>query len=213
MTHILIIYYSAYGHIFEMANAVQKGVKEVPDVDVRLTKIEEFDIAKKFLEKQESYRVANEKQKDIPVVTPDDLRWADGIIWGIPTRYGLMPAQMKQFLDANGGMWARGELENKVASAFDSTGSIHGGQESTLLTSIVPFLHFGMIYVGLPYMQNPEQMTTEGLGGTPYGATTLSGSDGSRKVDQLELKMAESLGKHVSEVTKALKDGGFYDKK
>lgn len=205
MTNVLVVYYSAYGHIYNMARSVEEGAKSVPGANVKLVKIPEFEVAKKHLSTQEPYVRAQEAQKDVPEATHDDLIWADGIIWGVPTRYGMMPAQMKQFFDAAGGLWARGELEGKPTAVFVSTGSIHGGQETTAITTFVPLLHFGMILVGLPYGENAEQLTGEGIGGTPYSASVVAGPDGSRSADNRELVMASRLGKRVAIVADALK--------
>jgi NAD(P)H dehydrogenase (quinone) len=124
---------------------------------------------------------AQQAQADIPAVTHDDLRWADGIAWGTPTRYGNMSAQMKQFVDTTGGLWLKGELEDKATGIFTSTASIHGGQETTILTALVPLIHLGMVFVGTPYGQNPQLLVTDGIGGSPYGPGTLAGTDGSRQ--------------------------------
>lgn len=200
MANILIPYYSAYGHIYEMAHSVAEGAKRVDGTEVKIVKIEEFEVVKEAMSGQEAYVQAQNDQNGVEIATHDHLRWADGIIWGIPTRYGSMPAQMKQFLDSAGGLWASGELEGKVTSIFTSTGSVHGGQETTIITSLVPLLHFGLLYVGLPYSENPEQLTKEGIGGTPYGASTLAGPDGSATPDQRDLIMAGRLGARVAKI-------------
>ncbi|MCR6095458.1 NAD(P)H:quinone oxidoreductase [Salipaludibacillus agaradhaerens] len=205
MTKVLVPYYSTYGHIFTMARAIVEGAQEVEGTEVKLVRIEEFDAVKDAMSEQDAYVHAQEAQKDVPVATHDDLRWADGVVWGIPTRYGAMPAQMKQYLDSAGALWANGELEGKVTGIFTSTGSIHGGQETTAITSLVPLLHFGFIFVGLPYGENPEQLTTDGIGGSPYSASTIAGPDGSSQPDQRDLLMAKRLGKRVASVAKALR--------
>ncbi|MCR6107656.1 NAD(P)H:quinone oxidoreductase [Salipaludibacillus agaradhaerens] len=205
MTKVLVPYYSTYGHIFTMARAIVEGAQEVEGTEVKLVRIEEFDAVKDAMSEQDAYVHAQEAQKDVPVATHDDLRWADGVVWGIPTRYGAMPAQMKQYLDSAGALWANGELEGKVTGIFTSTGSIHGGQETTAITSLVPLLHFGFIFVGLPYGENPEQLTTDGIGGSPYSASTIAGPDGSSQPDQRDLLMAKRLGKRVAIVAKALR--------
>ncbi|OYD06195.1 NAD(P)H:quinone oxidoreductase [Paludifilum halophilum] len=203
MANLLIAYYSAYGHTYQMASAAAEGAKSVDGMQVKIVKIPEFEVAKKQMSTQEAYVQAQEGQKAIPEATQEDLRWADGIIWGIPTRFGLMPAQVKQFLDAAGGLWMNGELEGKATAVITSSNSIHGGQESTALTTFVPMMHFGMIYVGLPYGENPEQNTTEGIGGTPYAASTVAGREDSP--EEREKKMASRLGARVARVSKALK--------
>ena len=164
-TNVLIAFYSTYGHIHRMALAVVEGAEGVPDITVRLRRIAELEEAHKALSAQDAYARAQQEQADIPVVTHDDLRWADGIAWGTPTRYGNMSAQMKQFIDTTGGLWLKGELEDKATGIFTSTATIHGGQETTILTALVPLVHLGMVFVGTPYGQNPQILVTDGIGG------------------------------------------------
>lgn len=197
---VLVTYYSTYGHTWKMAQAVEEGAKSVPGVEVRLRRIPELEEARKALSSQEFYVQVQKQMEDIPEVTHDDLRCADGIIWGIPTRYGNMPAQIKQFIDTTGGLWQNGELEDKATGIFVSTSTVHGGQESTVLTSLVPLLHLGLIFVGTPYGQNPQILTTEGIGGSPYGPGTLAGGDGSRQPVEDELTTARNLGSRVARV-------------
>ena len=204
-TNVLIVYYSSYGHIHRMAQAVAEGARSVSGADVRLTRVAELEAAGKGMSKQPAYQQAQEAMKDIPIATHDDLRWADGICWGTPTRYGNMAAQMKQFIDSTGSLWLRGELEDKAAGIFVSTGTIHGGQESTILTSLVPLLHLGFIIVGSPYGQNQQILTTDGIGGSPYGPGTLAGADGSRQPEDRELTTARNLGARVARVAERLK--------
>ncbi|MFC7370144.1 NAD(P)H:quinone oxidoreductase [Fictibacillus iocasae] len=205
MAKILVPYYSSYGHIYKMALAVAEGAKSVDGCEVKVVKIPEFEVTKQFMSQQEAYVKAQEQQEDIPEATTEDLEWADGIIWGIPTRYGMMPAQMKQFLDSAGGLWAKGALEGKATAVFSSTATIHGGQESTAITTFVPLMHFGMIFVGLPYGENQEMNTSDSIGGSPYSASTIAGSDGSLQPQDAELKMASRLGARVAKVSSALK--------
>jgi NAD(P)H dehydrogenase (quinone) len=154
-TNVLVTFYSTYGHIHRMALAVAEGAESVPDSTVRLRRIAELEEARKALSAQDAYVRAQQAQADIPVVTHDDLRWADGIAWGTPTRYGNMTAQMKQFIDTTGGLWLKGELEDKATGIFTSTGTIHGGQETTILTALVPLIHLGMVFVGTPIRTEP----------------------------------------------------------
>lgn len=205
-TKVLVVFYSTYGHIFQMAQAVGAGAESVEDTEVRLRRIPELEEARKALSQQEFYVKAQEQQAHLPEVTHDDLRWADGICWGTPTRYGNMTAQMKQFLDTTGGLWARGELEDKAAGVFTSTATIHGGQETTIITSMVPLLHLGMVLVGTPYGQNPQILVTDGIGSSPYGPGTLAGPDGSRQPVEAELQTARNLGSRVAKVAARLKD-------
>jgi NAD(P)H dehydrogenase (quinone) len=204
-TNILVIYYSSYGHIHQMAQAVAEGARGVQGTDVRLRRIPELEGARQAMSSQPAYTAAQESQREISEATQDDLRWADGFCWGTPTRFGNMTAQMKQFLDSLGGLWLRGELEDKPAGIFTSTATIHGGQESTILTGLVPLLHLGMIFVGTPYGQNPQILVTDGIGGSPYGPGTLAGGDGSRQPVEPELATARNLGSRVARVAERLK--------
>ena len=175
-TNVLVTFYSTYGHVHRMALAVAEGAESVPDITVRLRGIPELEEARKALSAQDAYVRAQQAQADIPAVTHDDLRWADAIAWGTPTRYGNMSAQMKQFVDTTGGLWLKGELEDKATGIFTSTATIHGGQETTILTALVPLVHLGMVFVGTPYGQNPQILVTDGIGGSPYGPATASRS-------------------------------------
>ena len=189
-TNVLVTFYSTYGHVHRMALAVAEGAESVPDTTVRLRRIAELEEARKALSAQDAYARAQQKQADIPVVTHDDLRWAHGIAWGTPTRYGNMSAQMKQFVDTTGALWLKGELEDKATGIFTSTATIHGGQETTILTALCPLIHLGMVFVGTPYGQNPQILVT----GSPYGPGTLAGTDGSRQPVDAELTTARNLG-------------------
>ena len=205
-TNVLVTYYSTYGHIHTMAQAVKEGAENVEDTEVRVRRIPELDEAKKALEGQEAYQQAQETMADVERVTHDDLRWADGIAWGTPTRYGNMTAQMKQFIDTTGALWQNGELEDKATGIFTSTATIHGGQESTILTSMVPLLHLGMVFVGTPYGQNPQILTTDGVGGSPYGPSTMAGNDGTRQPVDVELETARNLGGRIARVASRLQN-------
>lgn len=207
-TNVLVVFYSTYGHIFTMAQAVADGARSVQGTEVRLCRVPELEEARKALSKQEGYVKAQQQQSSIPEVTHDDLRWAHGILWGTPTRYGNMTAQMKQFIDTTGSLWMAGELEDKVTGIFTSTATIHGGQETTILTSLVPLVHLGMIFIGTPYGQNPQILVTDGIGGSPYGPGTLAGTDGSRQPVESELQTARNLGSRAARVaalTKSLR--------
>lgn len=197
---VLVVYYSSYGHTFRMAQDVVRGAESVAGTEVRLRRVPELEAARAAMSTQEWYVQAQEAQADVPEATHDDLRWADGIVWGIPTRYGNMPAQMKQFIDTTGPLWAKGELEDKATGIFTGTANVGGGQETTVITSLIPMLHLGMIFVGTPYGQNPELFGVEGRGGSPYGAGTLSGGDGSRQPADDELTIARNLGSRVARV-------------
>jgi NAD(P)H dehydrogenase (quinone) len=204
-TNILVVYYSSYGHLFKMAQAVEAGAKSVADTDVRLRRVAELESAGKHMSAQPAYVAAQEAQKDVPIANNDDLRWADGVCFGTPTRYGNMAAQMKQFIDGTGGLWLKGEMEDKAAGVFVGTGTIHGGQETTAITTMVPLLHLGMVICGTPYGQNPHILVTDGIGGSPYGPGTLAGPDGSRQPVDSELTTARNLGSRVAKVAAQLK--------
>src|ERR1700741_3257871 len=193
-TNVLVTFYSTYGHVHKMALAVAEGVEKVSDSAVRLRRIAELEEARQAFSAQDAYARAQQAQTDIPVVTHDDLRWADGIAWGTPTRYGNMSAQMKQFVDSTGSLWLKGELEDKASGIFTSTGTIHGGQETTILTALVPLILLGMVFVGTPYGQNPQILVTDGIGGSPYRPGTGAGADGSRQAVEAELTTASNLG-------------------
>jgi NAD(P)H dehydrogenase (quinone) len=205
MTNVLVVYYSSYGHTFELAKAVAEGAARIPGTKVDLRRIPELEDARAAMSSQESYVEAQEAQADVPEVTLDDLRRADGIAWGTPTRYGNMTAQMKQFIDTTGPLWQEGSLEDRATGIFTSTATIHGGSESTILTSLVPLLHLGMVFCGTPYGQNPQIMTDDAIGGSPYGPATIAGPDGSRQPVEEELETARNLGKRIARVAAALK--------
>src|SRR5262245_62496608 len=167
---LLVVYYSMYGHVLQLARAVEEGAKSVAGVEVVLRRVAEFEeVIRKTADNQHLVNV-REQQANIPVCTLDDLREADGVIFGSPTRYGNMTAQMKQLIDSTASLWLKGEMEGKPAGVFTSTASTHGGQETTLLTMMVPLIHLGMIIVGVPY-STEGMLRTEARGGTPYGAT------------------------------------------
>jgi NAD(P)H dehydrogenase (quinone) len=204
--NVLVVFYSSYGHTWQLAQSVVAGAGSVEGTEVRLRRIPELEDARKAMSGQDFYVQMQQQMSDIPEVTHDDLRWAHAIAWGIPTRFGNMAAQVKQFIDTLGGLWMQGELEDKAAGIFVSTATVHGGQESTVLTSLVPLLHLGMIFVGTPYGQNPQILTTDGLGGSPYGPGTMAGGDGSRQPADQELTTARNLGSRLARVGSRLKD-------
>ena len=201
---LLIVYYSMYGHVLQLARAVEEGAKSVAGVEVVLRRVAEFDeVIQKTADNQHLVNV-REQQANIPVCTLDDLRQADAVIFGSPTRYGNMAAQMKQFIDSTAGLWLKGEMEGKPAGVFTSTASTHGGQETTLLTMMVPLLHLGMIIVGVPYSVE-GMIHTEARGGTPYGATTIAGASGELHPLKEDLAIARVLGQRVATITKKLR--------
>ena len=197
---LLVTYYSTYGHTWALAKTVVEG-GEAAGAEVRLRRIPELEEARKQLSTQDFYNQVQAQMADIPEVTHDDLRWADGVAWGTPTRYGNMCAQMKAFVDSTGSLWQDGELEDKPAGVFVSTSTQHGGQESTALTFHVPLLHLGMVIVGSPYGQNANLFTDDELaGGSPYGPGTIAGGSNQREPRAGDLAQAESLGARLVRV-------------
>jgi len=205
--NIVIPYYSSYGTTHRLAQAVAAGARSAGDASVRLRRIPELPGAEEGMSGDDAYEAAQADMADVSRIEHDDLRWADGIIWGTPTRFGNMAAQVKQFIDTLGGMWFEGELEGKATGVFVSTGSIHGGQETTILTSLVPLIHLGMVFVGVRYSTNDQIMTTEGVGGSPYGPSTMP-RDQQDDVDAPvpdERTTARSLGSRVARVAARLR--------
>ena len=197
MTKLLVLYYSSYGHIETMAGAVAKGASSVKGVDVSVKRIPEpmaEDTAK---------NAGIKPDQDVPVAEPSELAEYDAIIFGTPTLFGNMASQMRTFLDQTGGLWASGALVGKVGSVFTSTGT-GSGNESTILTTIPTLMHHGIIVVGLPYAAKALSSISEIHGGSPYGAGTIAGPDGSRQPSALEMSLAEYQGKHVATVTSKL---------
>ena len=197
MTKVLVLYYSSYGHIETMASAVAEGAREA-GADVVIKRVPELvpeDIAKK------SHFKLDQKA---PIATVDELPEYDAIIIGVPTRFGNMPAQMKNFLDQTGGLWFQGKLIGKVGSVFTSTATQHGGQESTILSTHTVLLHHGMVIVGLPYSFQGQMDNSSVTGGSPYGASTIANGDGSRQPTDNELAGAKFHGKHVATIAAKL---------
>jgi len=199
---VLIVFYSTYGHIFKMAQAVAEGAKEVAGAEVHIRRIPET-LAEEVLEKMGAVE-AQKTFSHVPVCAVDELAEADAIIFGTPTRFGNMCGQMRQFLDATGQLWANGSLIGKVGSVFASSATQHGGQESTILTFHVTLLHQGFVIVGLPYSFQGQMRIDEVTGGSPYGATTIAGGDGSRMPSENEIEAARFQGKHVATIAAKL---------
>jgi NAD(P)H dehydrogenase (quinone) len=201
---ILVVYYTMYGHTLTLAQAVAEGASKVSGAEVMLRRVQEFDVVDKMIDQNEAARQVRDQQSQIPICTVDDLKEADGVILGSPTRYGNMTAQMKQLIDSTSSLWLNGEMEGKPAGVFTSTASTHGGQETTLLTMMVPLLHLGMIIVGLPYSL-PGMIHTEARGGTPYGASAIVGGQGELQPKPEDLEIASALGQRVAKVTVQLR--------
>ena len=194
MTKVLVLYYSSYGHIEAMAEAVAEGARSVEGAIVDVKRVPE-------LVPDEVAAAAHIKvDQAAPIATPDELANYDAIIFGTPTRFGNMAAQMRNFLDQTGGLWFANALVGKVGSVFCSTASQHGGQETTITSFHTTLLHHGMVIVGLPYTFKGNSEMGEISGGTPYGATTLAGNDGSRMPSENELAGARFQGNHVAQI-------------
>jgi len=208
-TKVVIIFYSLYTHTWQLAQAIYQGAKEVEGVEVEIYQVPEL-LSDEVIGKMGATQ-PKEAMKHIPPITPENrkeiIKSADAIFFGSPTRFGVMTAQMKSFFDALGGLWFENACVGKVASCFTGSGSQHGGQETTLFSMITPLLHLGFVYVGLPYSCKEQKEIMEVSGGSPYGATFIAGSDGSRAVSENEKACARFQGRHVAQFAKELKLG------
>jgi len=202
-TNVLVVFYSMYGNVAKLAKAVAEGAGQVEGVEVRVRQVQEL-VPKEIIEANPRARKVEEELKDIPLATLDDLAWAHGILFGTPTRYGNMCAQMKQFIDQTGGLWAQGKLVNKVAGVFTSTSTQHGGQETTIISTMIPLLHHGMILLGIPYTEQGLSTMDEIHGGSPYGASSVSAPNAERAPTATDLELARALGKRVAEIAKKI---------
>jgi NAD(P)H dehydrogenase (quinone) len=201
MAKVLVLYYSTYGHVETLAEAVAEGARSVSGTAVTVKRVPELmppDVAR---------QAGAKLDQKAPVANPLELADYDAIIVGTPTRYGRMPGQMANFLDQTGALWLQGKLNGKIGAAFSSTASQHGGQETTLLSIITNLFHLGLVVVGLPYSAQGLLRMDEITGGTPYGATTLAGIKGDRQPSANELELARFQGRHVAEITGALQRG------
>ena len=197
MTKVLVLYYSAYGHIEQMAYAAAEGAKSAgAEVDVkRVPELVSAEVAK-----SSGFKL----DQKAPIATVDDLPKYDAIIFGSGTRFGNVTAQLRNFMDQTGGLWMKGSLVGKVGSVISSSATQHGGQESTILTFIPTLLHQGMVVVGLPYAFQGQMGLDEIKGGSPYGASTITGADGSRQPSAIELEAARYQGRHVAQIAAKL---------
>ena len=202
-TKVQVVFYSMYGHVYRMAEAIAEGARRVPGVEVSLSQVAEL-VPDDVLE-QTGAKKARAAFAHIPIAKPDQLAEADAILFGTPTRFGNMAAQMRNFLDRTGKLWMAGALIGKVGSVFASTASQHGGQETTITSFHSTLLHHGMIIVGVPYSQPGLVSMKEITGGTPYGATTLAAPDGSRSPSANELDIARFQGEHVARIAQKLR--------
>ena len=198
MAKILVLYYSSYGHLETMAGAVAAGAREVAGAEVTVKRVAE--VVPEAIAKASHFKL----DQAAPIATPDELANYDAIIFGAPTRFGMMAAAMRNFLDQTGGLWAKGALIGKVGSVFTSSATQHGGQESTILSFHTTLLHHGMVIVGLPYSAVGQTRIDEITGGSPYGASTIAGGDGSRSPSANELDLAKFQGRHVATIASKL---------
>jgi NAD(P)H dehydrogenase (quinone) len=198
MTKILILYYSSYGHIERMAQAVAEGARSLEGVEVTIKRVPEL------VPEEKARRAGIKLDQAAPIATVEELPDYDAVIFGAPTRFGNMASQMRNFLDQTGGIWASGGLIGKVGSVFTSSATQHGGQDSTILSTHITLLHQGMVIVGLPYSCKAQMTLDEITGGSPYGASTIAGGDGSRQPSENELGMARFQGEHVARIAAKL---------
>jgi NAD(P)H dehydrogenase (quinone) len=198
MPKILVLYYSTYGHVETLANAIAEGARAVPGAEVTLKRVPET------LSPEDAKKMGAKLDQAAPVASPHELADYDGIIFGTPTRFGNMAAQMRAFMDHTGGLWVKGSLVGKIGSVFASTGT-GGGNESTIISFATTLIHHGMIYAGLPYSCPELSDISELKGGSPWGAATIAGPDGSRQPSAKELAMARFQGKHIAGIAAQLK--------
>jgi NAD(P)H dehydrogenase (quinone) len=194
---VLVVYYSTYGNVYRMAQLVAEGVREVKDAEPVIRKAREL-IPDSVIESRADMKAGRDMQKDVPLVTVEDFREAGAIAFGTPTRFGNVSAQLKNQIDQLTALWLKGELEGKPAGVFVSTGSLHGGQETTSLTLAAPLIHLGMIFVGVPYSVQ-ALFTTQG-GGSPYGPGHVAGGDNRREIDAEEATICRALGRRLAEI-------------
>ncbi len=202
MLKVRVVFYSMYGHVYQLAEAVAEGVRQIPDAKAELFQVPE--LVPQDILIQSGAQTARERFAHIPIAEPSTLSGADALIFGTPTRFGNMAAQMRNFLDQTSSLWQNGELVGKVGSVFVSTATQHGGQETTISSFHTTLFHHGMVIVGVPYAEARLMNMDEISGGTPYGATTLAGTDGSRQPSQNELAIARFQGQHVATIAKKL---------
>ncbi len=201
---MLIIYHSTYGHIRTMAEAAAAAAIEIPGVEVAVRRVPET-LSDDILNKMGALDAAK-AQAEVPVVTADELEKADAVLFGTPTRFGNMSGQMRQFLDSTGGLWMKGALVGKPGGVFVSSATQHGGQESTILSFHTYLLHQGMVVVGLPYAFQGQMRLDEITGGSPYGASTIAGGDGSRQPSENDLEGVRFQARHLAKIGLKLKE-------
>jgi NAD(P)H dehydrogenase (quinone) len=199
---VLIVFYSTYGHVHKMAEAIAEGVMQVSGAEAVMRRVPET-LPEEVIEKMGAVE-AQKSMAHVPICTVEELATADAVIFGTPTRFGNMCGQMRQFLDATGQLWAKGALVGKVGSVFTSSATQHGGQESTILSFHITLLHHGFVIVGLPYAFQGQMRIDEITGGSPYGASTIAGGSGERMPSENELDGARFQGKQVAQIASKL---------
>lgn len=202
--NVLIVYYSTYGNVYKMARFVAEGVGQVPGAVPAVRRVAEL-VPQAVIDSRPEMKAGQDLQKDVPLATLDDFRAAGAVAFGTPTRFGNVAAQLKNQIDQLTPLWLAGELEGKPGGIFTSTGSLHGGQETTVLSMVPPLIHLGMIYVGVPYSVK-ELFTTTG-GGSPYGPAHLAGPDSRREVDADEAEICRALGRRLAQIGLRLQSG------
>ncbi len=198
MPRILVLYYSSFGHVEALARAAAAGAREIPGAEVVIKRVPE--LVPKDAARKSGYKLDQQAE----VASHEELADYDAVLFGTPTRFGMMAAQMRTFLDRTGGLWAKGSLIGKVGSVFTSTATQHGGQEATVLSFHTTLLHHGMVIVGLPYSARGQTRLDEVTGGSPYGAGTIAGGDGGRTPSENELELARFQGRHVASIASRL---------
>lgn len=198
---VLIVYYSTYGNVYQMAKLVAAGVKEVEGAEPVLRTVPEL-MPREVIESRDDMKAGKQMQQDVPLVTLDDFKEAEAFAFGTPTRFGNVSAQLKNQIDQLSSLWLNGEFEGKPAGVFVSTGSLHGGQETTIHTLMAPLLHLGMILVGVPYSVQ-ELFTTKG-GGSPYGPGHIAGADNKRAIDPEEAAICKAFGRRLATIAKQM---------
>lgn len=200
---ILVVFYSMTGNVARLAQALAEGA-QIEGANVRLRQVKEL-MPESVIQKRPNIREAKEKMKEIPIAELDDLEWADGVAFGSPTRYGNMASQMKQYIDTTGKFWVSGALVGKVACVFTSTSTQHGGQESTLLSMMIPLFHLGFLLLGLPYAEQAQTGMNQIQGGSPYGVSSVSGMNADRAPLEVDLDLARALGRRLAQAAWKLK--------
>lgn len=200
---VLVLFYSAYGHTWQLAEAAAKGALSIDGIEVDIKQVPET--LPEELRKNLGIAHAQQAFSHIPIANPREIGEYDAIIFGTPTRFGMMASQMKAFLDGTGALWSKGELTGKIGSVFTSTSTQHGGQEATVLSFHTVLLHHGMMIVGLPYAFEGQSQMNEIAGGSPYGASTITGPNGQRQPSQIDLDGAFYQGKHVATMLSRMK--------